>query len=319
MNKKMKKLVEKILTKKCSMVSKDKYDNLYAEIYADYRDELCSTDIKRIREAEDPRSKFYEVVAECYADAEWNLYDSIANAVRGYLADEIDTCEEEIDEEELLDFIMETVYIKLPYDHFLKQEYYVNVCVDPGDGNYDYVSNTIHPHYNGREGEAIPDEASIYWLSKQQGYKKTDLKFKDGKHKDNTFLRSVYRELLNHGSHMAALYFLVRISLDELITINELIKLQDRNGHQYDTRKNPYCGYLVLDKNTVTGLFDPWSGGGSLFEISLEKDVKLPIKYIHSAMPDGEGPGYSIEDVYGMSGSAWKPNMVKVIHAPKKM
>ena len=117
---------------------------------------------------------------------------------------------------------------------------------------------------------------------------------------------------------MSTVTFLVELTLEELIELNRLIRLQDRNGHFYDSRKNPYCGYIIIDKNTETGLYDPWNGGGSVFEIQLERDVRLPIKYIRSALPDG-GDGYSIDSVYGMCGSAWQCGGVKTIHAPAKL
>ena len=114
---------------------------------------------------------------------------------------------------------------------------------------------------------------------------------------------------------MNTVTFLVEMTLKDLMELNRLIKLQERNGRFFDARKNPYCGYIIIEKATETGLYDPWNGGGSVFEIELERDVKLPIKYIRSALPDG-GDGYSIEGVYGMCGSAWKEGGVKHIHAP---
>ena len=89
-----------------------------------------------------------------------------------------------------------------------------------------------------------------------------------------------------------------------------------RYQNTYDVVRE-YCGYIILEKDTVTGLYDPWQGGGSVFEIQLERDVKLPVKYIRSALPDG-GDGYAVESVYGMCGSAWTQGGVKMIHAPLK-
>ena len=52
-------------------------------------------------------------------------------------------------------------------------------------------------------------------------------------------------------------------------------------------------------------------------KFSWSGDVKLPVKYIRSALPDG-GDGYAVESVYGMCGSAWTQGGVKMIHAPLK-
>lgn len=87
----------------------------------------------------------------------------------------------------------------------------------------------------------------------------------------------------------------------------------------YDATENPYCGYITLDKRTETGLYDPWSGGGSVFEIQLEKDVHLPIRFIRSALPDGGDGRYSVKSVYGMCSSVWRPEMVKEIHLLQKV
>lgn len=129
------------------------------------------------------------------------------------------------------------------------------------------------------------------------------------------FLQSMRVELTNLASAMSTVTFFVEMTLEDLMELNRLVWLQDRNGHFYDSRKNPYCGYIIIDKNTETGLYDPWNGGGSCLEIELEKDVRLPVKYIRSALLDG-GDGYAVEKVYGMCGSAWTSGGVKVIRTP---
>ena len=55
-------------------------------------------------------------------------------------------------------------------------------------------------------------------------------------------------EVANIASHMNTVTFLVEMSLSDLMELNRLIRLQDRNGHFYDSRKNPYCGYIILKK-----------------------------------------------------------------------
>ena len=132
------------------------------------------------------------------------------------------------------------------------------------------------------------------------------------------FLESMRVEVANLLSGACTVTFLVEMTLEELIELNRLIRLQDRNGHFPDAAQKPYCGYVILDKATEAGLFDPWNGCGGCFEIELERDVKLPVKYIRSALPDGED-GHSVESVYGMCGSVWRRGGVKSIHAPKKL
>ena len=62
----------------------------------------------------------------------------------------------------------------------------------------------------------------------------------------------------------------------------------------------------------MTGLYDPWGGGGSVFEIELEKDVEIPLRIVRSAMPDGCDGAASIAEVYGMCSSAWRDTLIAI-------
>ena len=309
---------ETIENKMCAWQKKpDSY--YHEEIYADYRDEMEDSTLKEIMKSEDPEQTFYEKMFEWYQDAEWEIERNLLEAVVASIETAAPT--ETYDEDEIKDEIRELVSIDYPYEHFLKQEFCVNIFVDTGDGNYDYVLNCVYPHYNGRCGETIDDKASILWLARQQGYTKTDLNkaLRKGDIKDpHGFLESMRQEVINHGSHMAILTFLARMTLEEIFELNELLKLQDRNGHFYDAEKRPYCGYILIDKKAECGLYDPWGGGGSILELQLEKDVRLPIRFIRSATVDG-GDGCSIRNVYGTDSSIYREDVVKKIHAPKKV
>ena len=309
---------ETIENKMCAWQKKP--DGYYhEEIYADYRDEMEDSTLKEIMKSEDPEQTFYEKMFEWYQDAEWEIERNLLEAVVASIETAAPT--ETYDEDEIKDEIRELVSIDYPYEHFLKQEFCVNIFVDTGDGNYDYVLNCVYPHYNGRCGETINDRASIVWLARQQGYTKTELNkaLREGDIKDpHGFLESMRQEVINHGSHMAILTFLARMTLEEIFELNELLKLQDRNGHFYDAEKRPYCGYILIDKKAECGLYDPWGGGGSILELQLEKDVRLPIRFIRSATVDG-GDGCSIRNVYGTDSSIYREDVVKKIHAPKKV
>ena len=309
---------ETIENKMCAWQKKP--DGYYhEEIYADYRDEMEDSTLKEIMKSEDPEQTFYEKMFEWYQDAEWEIERNLLEAVVASIETAAPT--ETYDEDEIKDEIRELVSIDYPYEHFLKQAFCVNIFVDTGDGNYDYVLNCVYPHYNGRYGETINDRASIVWLARQQGYTKTELNkaLREGDIKDpKGFLESMRQEVINHGSHMAILTFLARMTLEEIFELNELLKLQDRNGHFYDAENRPYCGYILIDKKAECGLYDPWGGGGSILELQLEKDVRLPIRFIRSATVDG-GDGHSIRNVYGTDSSIYREDVVKKIHAPKKV
>lgn len=294
------------------------------EIYADYRDEMDNKAAIKILQAEDPLETFWETLNEWYQDYQWTLESELEDTIRARLTEDDGPYPGGLSEEDnamLRDVLMDMVYYELPEKHYLKQEFYTNIMVDTGDGNTDYTLNSVYPCWYGYYNETIDDRAGIVWLAKTQGYTKGKLRkaLQQGDMADpKGFLESMRVELANLASAMSVLTFLVELTLEQLMELNRLIKLQDRDGRHYDARENPYCGYIIIDKNTETGLYDPWCGGGSCFEIELERDVKLPIKYIRSALPDG-GDGYSIDSVYGMCGSAWKSGGVKTIHAPVKL
>ncbi len=293
------------------------------EIYADYRDEMDSRTAAEICQSADPALALLEKLEEWYFEAALFYQSEFESEIRealtapdGPYPDGLGDAGEDC----FCDIIRELAYWVYPEEHFLKQEFYVNIMLDTGDGNYDFTLNSPYPCWYGDYHARLDEKSSLLWLARQQGYNKTRLwrALREGDMRDpKGFLESCRVECANLPSSMAAVTFLVRMTLAELIELNRCIRLQDRNGHFYDATKNPYCGYVVLGKETMTGLFDPWSGGGSVLEIQLEKDVRIPIKYIWSALPDGCGHGhYGVGEVYGLCGSAWQDTLIKI--APPK-
>ena len=312
------KAIEQFLETEMYSFQKQKDGTYEVEIYASYDDQMSEKTAGEILNDNDPECALYCKVDEWNQYYIWHCEDELRDKCISYLSEH----EIEHDEEEVSDFLREMVFYTPPYKHYLDQEFCVNIMMDTGDGNYDFTLNAHYPcWYGGRQGVALDNKAGIVWLAKTQGYTKGQLrKSLDSGDMSNPkgFLESMRVELANMASHMQAVTFLVRMSLAQLIRLNYLIKQQDRNGHFYDATKNPYCGYIVLGKETMCGLYDPWQGGGSVLEVQLEKDVKIPVKYIWTALPDGAGPGYSVSDVYGMCGSAWKDTL-KEIHLPEAL
>lgn len=289
------------------------------EIYADYRDEMSDEDAYKIATSNYPEQELLEILDYAYMEADSYYRGQVLKEVKDWLEEG----EYEYDPDELNDVFNDMVYCKLPEEHFLEQEFKVDILVDTGDANRDFCCNSrVAPCWYGSyggENYRFENEASLVWLARQQGYTKTQLQnwLKSETDEGGTpFLRSVYRELANHSSQVSALCFLVKMTLRELIEVNKLIKMQDRNGRIYDARMKPYCGYIIIDKDVECGIYDPWNGGGSLLEIQLEKDVRLPGRFIYSAVPDKMQKNCSIDRVYGLVSSAWK-NAVKEIHEPK--
>ncbi len=314
--------VKKIIEDEYGRISDRENGYLVYEMYTDYRDEMSGETAAEILRSEDPMQKLEEKLDEWYFESQWQYEDDLLDKIDERLQESLMEEEySELQDDEIREYMRDCIFFDYPRDHFLKQEFLVDIMMDTGDGNYDYVLNSVYPCWYGRQEDYHDDKAAIVWLAKQQGYKKREFRkaMNDGDIANpKGFLQSMRQELANLPSHMSTLTFLVKMTLRDLIQLNELIRLQDRNGHYYDATKNPYCGYIILDKDTETGLYDPWQGGGSLFEIELEKDVRIPIRFIRSALPDGGiKHEYSVSEVYGMCGSAWKET-VKMIHAPLK-
>lgn len=267
-----------------------------AKIDADYRDVMCTDVALQILNDEHPFDAFYNMMQEWYSCLEWEMQDAVVDQIAEKLDD--------VDRDIINEILSEILYFDYPCDHFLQQKFPVDILIDTGDGNYDFVLNSVYPSYNGDYEADIDDSASLVWLAETQGYTKKQLwhALQQGDISDpNGFLESVRVEVANETGHMNILVFLVELTLEQLIELQQYISDPEKRD-----------GYLVVDKKTMTGLYDPWYGGGSVLGIDLEKDVKIPFKYIRSVLPDG-GDGYEIGNIYGMCDSAWRYGDVKKI------
>ena len=141
---------------------KDDNGVFYREIYADYRDALDDRTLKKICNDDHPREKFRELLDEWYFDCEWEY---AANVIKYVLKDE-DVIElvKNLDENEVRDLIQKQFYVRYPEKHFLNEDVLVDLIIDTGDLNYDFVSNSIGGHYNACDN-GIPEEASLLWLA----------------------------------------------------------------------------------------------------------------------------------------------------------
>ena len=298
-----------------SVCFRDEHGNFYTEIYADYRDELDDRTFKKICNAENPRWAFYDWLDEAYQECVWDYEDQV---IKNVLEDEdFAKIASKLDEDEVRDHLRDMFYVKLPEKHFLDQDILVDILIDTGDLNYDYTLNNFGPCYNAQEYEQIPEESSLLWLARQQGYTKTQLKqAMRERPAEKNFMQSVYDEINNVGSHMNTLTFLVKMSLEEYFYLTDAIGKERERNQSYTMNGRKGRGWILLDKTTTAGLYDPWSGGGSLLEIRLDKDVRLPIRCIETAKHDG-CRGYSIREIYCCCTSLWTETL-KEIHPMKK-
>ena len=287
------------------------------EVYADYRDYAQDETIIKWCKADNPRDAFYEDLFQWYQESGFECEDEAIATVKEHWTSKEFPYDEH--QEFIEDWIREHVSVELPDKHYLNQKVCVDIIVDTGDENFDYVSNDMYPHYNGRIEDAIPEEASILWLARQQGYKKSQLKkaMRHGEFSGSELLKSLRAEVHNCSSHMNALTFFVEMTVEQLFDLQEAMKDNEKNDHPL--KKDEYKSVwerkgrrkIILGKDAVCGLYDTWSGAGSILEIKLEKDVVLPMKYISTAWPDG-GRGYSVARVYGICSSMWTPTLKKI-------
>ena len=307
-----KKAAEEALNSVCF---RDKHGNFYTEIYADYRDELDDQSLKKLCNAENPREQFYEWLDEAYLECIWDYEDQVIKEV---LKDE-DFAEiaSKLDEDEVRDHLRDMFYVKLPEEHYLNQDILVDILVDTGDANYDYTLNNFTPHYDACDNEPISEESSLLWLARQQGYTKTQLKqAMRERPSEKNFMRSLYDEINNACTHMNTLTFMVKMTLEEYFTLTDAIIQEREKNESYSLKGRKGRGWILLDKSTTTGLYDPWNGSGGCLEIHLDKDVRLPIRCIETAKHDG-CRGYSIREIYCCCTSLWTETL-KEIHPMKK-
>lgn len=272
------------------------------EIYVDYNDSLSNKSIKDICEAENPYWAFQELLGDWSVDytVTYGL-DELEKEIRKKFEKEGWEQEWEENQDEIIDWISEHCYFYYPEDHF-NEEVKVNIMLDTGNANYDFTMDNVLNWYGNSGDGSFQRESSILWLARQQR-KATKLRtackkvhrgdgyYVDREKQPDKFVESVIQELENLSTAMATLTFLTKMSLFDYFNLREKMK---------------ESGYIIISKDTMCGLFDSWNGSGSVLEIELDKDVKIPTEMIWDACIEGtKQHGYDIDEVYGLISSAW--------------
>lgn len=281
----------------------------FDEPCVDYNDKLIDEDIEKILEQEEPEWALEDMLSDYYQDTEWQYCDNII--------EKFQKTEEgsKYDWNEINEELVDIWYLKIPFEHYRQQEVCMDILVDTGDMNYDYTLNAVYPHYNGREDDEIDDKASLVWLAKTQGYTKEQLQNQLTNDKDKLdvkgFLETVYQEVINCSASCPTLIFPIKMTLEQAMEICKIINKRDKNGYKYEPEEREDCGSIVIDKNVDCVLYDYWAGGGGCWGIELEKDVKLPIKFIHKAVPDGS-LDCSMKSCCGVTSECWKKALKEI-------
>ena len=188
-------------------------------------------------------------------------------------------------EEQFISLAMALSEVVINTDEIFQEPIMVNIGVDTGDSNMDYTANTVPPAYDAdhslQESEWC---ASIVWLTKQQGHKKGELYFALDHIKHNPelihteLMKSIANEVWNTLSIFTHLFFFVKMPVYDLLLLNTLLQWHHKTGK--------WGGYIMLNKETTTGFYSPDVGSSGATDIRLEKEVKIPIKYISEILPD---------------------------------
>ncbi len=281
------------------------------KIYTDYRDRKLSTDaLKKIFDSENPKDVFYEMLNEWAIDQSDFEFPELVKDIKNRLSKEEVAVWDE-NEDEIKEFIEENTYFYYDEEDF-NNSIKVNLMVDCGNANYDYTCDNVLNWDAGSQAGEFCKTSSILWLAKTQK-KASELRKEvrkslkdDYVSGESRFVSSCIEELENLSSHMGTVTFLVKMTLKQLF---ELIKRQKSiydEKAEYDPTLNPANDYILINKDTVCGLFDSWSGGGSCMGIELEKDVKLPVKFIKVCVEGCRTYGYDVDEVYGLTDNCWK-------------
>lgn len=272
------------------------------EIFLDYRDYDY---IENIIIDCDTFEAFYDKIYEIYEDYYHYEYEKIIKE----LSDKYNIKLDSEDYEELEDMVYCGLDVRLPYEEIFEHKIRVNILTNfYNDSDSSFTSN-----------------GWLRWIMHSQGYKLSDYSmlkaygeyrflvpvanssfYKDpvkdnwskkeiNKYK-NKFLKSLLQEINNMPIDcMRTLVFLAEISVKDYLHL----KTGDYNK-------------INLKKNVMCGLYDKWSGCGSVLEIELEKDIIIKQKNIYEVQLEGlevkekNYYGYKVDDVYGLIHSCWK-------------
>jgi len=269
------------------------------DVYVEHDDQLTDQQVSAIMEAtseEEAQQLVYDALHDYEIDCTNNEQDYVLSIIRDNWDWETYGAYEE-HEEFIIEYVQEHIYFNFPYDQYMQTTVNMNIRVDSGDGDYDYtLNNFAHGHYSTIDEEGIDSESSLLWLAEQQGYTKEELEaatinyMEEGEEPTSKLLKSIIVESENVTSHMNALTFFVKMTLQDYITFID-------NKHD-----------LLLSKNVSCGLLDSWQGAGGLLEIELEKDITIPfdMAYLYA---DGTS-GYGADEIYGLFDKHWTDNAV---------
>jgi hypothetical protein len=249
----------------------------------------------------------------------WEMYDREWELVK-----EVQSAAEKLDDEELAEMIIaklddwgiDALYnngfkgIEYSSIDFLPGTIRLNlILATPSELNYDFSaisSSYLNP--DGTNCKLDVWDNALTWLIEQQGYSMedvTEMIRADSATSSSKFVNSVYEELYNAYYDVCnAVTILCHCEGQDFFRMMDDLKTAKSNSYK-------------ITKDATCGLYEWSSGSGSCLDIQLEKDVVIPAKMIHHIQIEARKPfmtnyGYSVDDVYGLCGSAWSADVTIV-------
>ncbi len=162
---------------------------------------------------------------------------------------------------------------------YLQQEINFNIMVDCGNKASGFKSDRYSPWY-----KVMPDDSSLLWLAKQQGYRKTELnailKFGTNEYPDEHCLTSIFSEYMS-SPQRSTLTFFVRLTIEQYLMIRAEIDNEAQANNNINAKRRMGRSFIMLDKSVQCGLTNPVSGETGNIGIILKKNIRFPIRYIY--------------------------------------
>lgn len=215
------------------------------------------------------------------------------------------------DNEEIVEFINNNIVYDNYINTLLDSQIKVNILCDfYNDSNTDFTSNGWMKWLLNSHGYKLSDFKAIEFEGTYNSMYMRDMK-PDTVHynkiyNSNNFIKSVFDECINMpNDYIRILTFCCTVTIRDYL--------------MYCERK---IKYIDIPKKCKCGLYNNWSGSGSLLKIALEHDVRIYGKNIASIQIDENGSnkhlkcGYTVNDTYGLIDSFWDTD-VSVVYKRK--
>lgn len=275
----------------------------YIENYDRYEWKLSGADLSYILEKGDEWgfwNAYYELLdRKLYENVDLIAYESdeIQNDVISHLSE--DAAEivgfPDFDLSELLQEAISMSYKPDDWNQTLK----LNLMIDSGNWDYDKNCDDL---LNPAQPKERLQYSSIAYIAGLLGKRTLLYAALDGNEeaKKDAFVASVFEELENNpypnGSTMT---FLVTLSLHEMLDVLDSCKGDEQAPAKVRTG-------IKVSKDTMCGLYNSRNGSGSLLEVKLPEDIVLPLDKVEFQYEDLPHNTYTVDQVYGLVGSAWK-------------